>query len=63
MSTISENERGFEHYLKNHPFCCSPCNDNSPDPGRALLSCGSGGIGPIPRISESAYHHYLDLYL
>ena len=27
------------------------CHNNSPEPGRALLSCGSGGIGPMPIIS------------
>jgi hypothetical protein len=52
MSNISENERGFENFLNNHPSC--RCRNNSPEPGGALLSCGSGGIGPISSTTLSA---------
>jgi len=48
MSNLSENERGYEYY-ENHPSC--RIYNSSPEPGRALLSCGSGGIGPMPIIS------------
>ena len=48
MNNKSENERGYEYY-DNHPSC--RIYNNSPEPGRALLSCGSGGIGPMPIIS------------
>jgi len=49
MSTKFENERGYEYY-DNHPSC--RIYNNSPEPGKALLSCGSGGIGPMPKSSE-----------
>lgn len=48
MSTIYENERDYGYY-DNHPSC--KCYNNSPEPGRALLNVGSGGIGPMPVIS------------
>ncbi|EKQ56359.1 MULTISPECIES: DUF4489 domain-containing protein [unclassified Clostridium] len=51
MSTMYENERDYESY-DNHPcYCtCKPYN-NAPEPGRALLNVGSGGVGPLPIIS------------
>ena len=48
MSNNSENERGYEYY-ENHPSC--RIYNSSPEPGRVILSCGSGGIGPMPIIS------------
>lgn len=50
MSTLYENERGYEY--DNYPCSCY-CKPyyNAPEPGRALLNVGSGGIGPMPIIS------------
>ncbi|WP_297423749.1 DUF4489 domain-containing protein [Clostridium sp.] len=48
MSTMYENERDYECY-DSHPVC-RPYN-YAPEPGRALLNVGSGGIGPMPIIS------------
>lgn len=49
MNILCENERGYE-YSDNRPYCCRNYN-NAPEPGRALLNVGSGGIGPMPIIS------------
>ena len=46
MNIISENELAYQNY----PSCCRRYG-NSPEPGKAILSCGSGGIGPMPIIS------------
>src|SRR5471030_546734 len=46
MNILSENERDYNNY----PSCYRSYN-NAPDAGKALLSCGSGGIGPMPIIS------------
>ena len=46
----TENERGSENFLTTSDTSCRRHN-NAPEPGRALLSCGSGGIGPMPIIS------------
>ena len=61
MNILSENERGFETSLtscRRRDFentldtnTSSRSRNNSPEGGRALLSCGSGGIGPMPIIS------------
>ncbi|MDD3242061.1 MAG: DUF4489 domain-containing protein [Bacilli bacterium] len=46
----SENELDSENFLTTSDTS-SRRTGNSPEPGRALLSCGSGGIGPMPIIS------------
>jgi hypothetical protein len=67
MSMRCENERGFDTFLANRPnieneLCaqnvlttidtsCSFRRNDAAEPGRSLLSCGSGGIGPMPIIS------------
>lgn len=48
MSYNSENERDYECY-DTHPAC--RYYNRAPEPGRALLNVGSGGIGPMPIIS------------
>lgn len=50
MSIICENERGSEYY-DNRPYCSNRPYYNAPEPGKALLNVGSGGIGPMPIIS------------
>lgn len=66
MNILSENELGFENSLANCRHrnledvrgtdtslttTTRRCHHTSPEPGRCLLSCGSGGIGPMPIIS------------
>ena len=50
-----ENERGFNDFLARHTDTESDTSrrrhNNSPEPGRAILCSGSGGIGPMPIIS------------
>lgn len=48
MNILSENDRVYE-YCDNRPSCTT--YNHSPEPGRALLNVGSGGIGPMPIIS------------
>jgi len=48
MSYIYENERDYE-YCDNRPACRT--YNRAPEPGRALLNVGSGGVGPLPVIS------------
>ena len=55
MSYNCENERDYEYsdtryeYCDNRPAC--RYYDRAPEPGRALLNVGSGGVGPLPIIS------------
>ena len=61
MNILSENERGFETSLTScrrrdvedtlDTNTSRRCHHYSPEPGRALLSCGSGGVGPLPILS------------
>lgn len=48
MSYNSENESDYECY-DTRPAC--RYYNRAPEPGRALLNVGSGGIGPMPAIS------------
>lgn len=61
MNILYENERGFETSLTScrrrdvedtlDTNTSRRCHHHSPEPGRALLSVGAGGIGPMPIIS------------
>lgn len=64
MNIICENELGFENSIANcrhRDFedvlgsevstTSRRCRNTSPEPGRSLLSCGAGGVGPLPMIS------------
>ncbi|OOM76456.1 hypothetical protein CLPUN_26880 [Clostridium puniceum] len=64
MNIISENQFGFEDSIANCrrrdfedvlgsevSLTSRICRNTSPEPGRSLLSCGSGGVGPLPMIS------------
>ena len=66
MSIKCENERGFDTFLARHQntenergtenfvTTCDTsrrCHNKSPEPGRAILSSGAGGVGPMPIIS------------
>lgn len=55
MSYNYEDERDYECYDTSYEYCdnrpvCRSYN-RAPEPGRALLNVGSGGIGPMPIIS------------
>ena len=61
MNIICDNELGFETSLTScrrrdsentlDTNTSRRCHHQSPEPGRALLSCGSGGVGPLPILS------------
>lgn len=66
MSMRCENERGFDTFLARHhntdnerdteDFVTTTdtsrrCHKRSPEPGRAILNVGSGGVGLLPIIS------------
>lgn len=67
MSIKCENERGFDTFLARHcnsenelgaenildTSDTSIRRHHSPEPGRAILSCGSGSVGPMPLISTT----------
>ncbi|WP_026887807.1 DUF4489 domain-containing protein [Clostridium beijerinckii] len=46
--TYSDNRPSYT-YSDNRPSC--RCYNRAPEPGRALLNVGSGGVGPLPIIS------------
>ena len=56
MSIKCANERGFDDFLARHQNTESDTSsrrsNNAPEGGKALLSCGSGGIGPMSTSSE-----------
>lgn len=49
MSYNCENEQDYEYSSDTRPVC--RYYNHAPEPGRALLNVGSGGIGPMPIIS------------
>ena len=61
MNIICDNELGFETSLTScrrndcentlDTNTSRRCHHHSPEPGRSLLSCGSGGVGPLPILS------------
>lgn len=49
MNILCDNECDYES--RSNSRRRNSCCNNSPEPGRALLACGSGGAGPLPIIS------------